>query len=279
MTDYYEILGVNRNSSDDEIKKAYKKMASKHHPDKGGDTAKFQEIQKAYETLSDSGKRQEYDNPNPFNGAQFSNGTQFEFNFGNGGNDFFSQFFTHQFGGNPFQQAQPRRNKDLRVTISVPLASTLADKTTTVSIQTTKGDKFNIDITVPKGAADGTTIKYAGMGDNFFDTLTRGDLYVIVTVVPDPKYQIHGSNLVTDVEIDSIEAMVGVDKEVVGLDGKIFSIKVPAGCQYGTKFGLAGQGLYVLNSNYRGDLIANITIKTLKLSEDQIDQLKNFWYS
>ena len=274
MTDAYSTLGVQRGATDEEIKRAYRKLAAKHHPDKeGGDTAKFQEIQGAYETLSDPQKRQEHDNPNPF-GAGGSGPGGFEFHFGGGPQDIFSQFFS-QRGGNPFhQQAQPRRNKDLRINITVTLASTLNEQQKTVSVQTTKNEKFNIDVKIPRGVSNGTTIKYTQMGDNFFESLTRGDLYVIISVINDPRFEIHGVNLVSNLEISSIEAITGTEKEIEGIDGSTFLIKIPQGCQFGTKFGLQGKGLYQMNTDYRGDLIVNTIIKTPILTEAQIQILK-----
>ena len=276
-TDPYKILGVNKDAADDEIKKAYRKLASANHPDKGGDTARFQEIQKAYETLSDPIKRQQQDNP--FH-SHFDQGSGFEFHFNTGGNpqDIFTQFFNQGFGGNPFGQPhgrQTRRNKDLRVNISVNLADTLNEQKKTISVQTTKGDRVNVDVTIPRGAAHGTTIKYAQMGDNMFETLTRGDLYVIVNILPHEQFEVYGNDLVMSVDIDSIQAMTGTDKELRGIDNREFLIKIPAGCQYGTKFRLAGQGLYKINSHNRGDLIVNVNITTPILSEEQLAILRN----
>ena len=113
------------------------------------------------------------------------------------------------------------------------------------------------------------------MGDNMFDTLTRGDLYVIINVENDNRFELHGINLVANLEINSIEAMTGTDKIVQGIDGKEYAVKIPQGCQYNTKFGLQGQGLYQMNSNHRGDLIVNVIIKTPSLNEQQLNILRN----
>ena len=282
MANAYETLGVPKGASDEEIKRAYRKLATTHHPDKGGDTAKFQEVQQAYETLSDPVKRQQHDNPNPFGHQGFHQAGpgHFEFHFGGGGSpeDLFQQFFNQGFGGghNPFQRhAQSRRNKDLRVSLNISLASTLDSQKKTISIQTTKGDRYNVEVDIPRGINNGTTIKYPSMGDNMFDTLTRGDLYVIINVETDNRFEIHGINLVTNLHIDSIDAMIGVDKIVTGVDGREYNVKIPPGCQYGTKFGLQGQGLYQMNSNVRGDLIVNVTIQTPSLTEQQLSILRN----
>lgn len=277
MTDHYQTLGVSRSATQEEIKKAYKKLASKHHPDKGGETSKFQEIQKAYDILNDPVKKQQYDNPTQFHSSFDQNSTHYEFNFTGG--DFFDQFFTHGFGGqNPFRQ-QARRNKDLRINVTVPLSSTLSDQTKTVNVQTTKGDTTTVEITIPRGSTHGTTIKYAGMGDNFFDSLPKGDLYVIINLIVDERFQIEGANLITTIEINSIDAILGIDKEVIGVDGKTFSVKIPAGCQFGNKFGLHGQGLYGLNTTRRGDLIVSVIIKTPTLNLDQLSKFNEFWKS
>lgn len=274
MANAYETLGVNRNASESEIKKAYKKLASKHHPDRGGDTAKFQEIQSAYETLSNPQKRAQHDNPNPFNGFQQHGPGNFEFRFDGGPgvdiNDIFSQFF----GQRGRQQAQPRRNKDLRVNLNLNLAETLTPQKKTISVQTTKGDRFTINVDIPRGVTSGTTIKYSGEGDNMFDTLTRGDLYVIINVLNDRRFQIHGNNVITELEINSIEAMVGIEKEIVGIEGNRYKVKVPQGCQFGQKFSLQEKGLYHMNSNVRGDLIVNVVIRTPRLDENQLSILR-----
>ena len=277
MANAYETLGVPKGASDAEIKRAYRKMAGQHHPDKGGDTIKFQEIQSAYETLSDPQKRQQHDNPNPFHQAG-PNGSHFEFNFGGGAgpDDIFQQFFSQGFGHNPFQrQQQPRRNKDLRINQQISLAETLNDIHKSVSVQTTKGERFTVDVNIPRGVGNGTTIKYSQMGDNFFDSLTRGDLYVIINIIADQRFELHGLNLVSNLEINSIEAMIGCDKIIQGIDGREYNIKIPKACQFGTKFGLQGQGLYQMNTDARGDLIVNVTVKTLALSDEQLNILRN----
>lgn len=275
MANAYETLGVPKGASEEEIKRAYRKLAAKHHPDRGGDTARFQEIQSAYETLTDPQKRAQHDNP--FQQHQGPNGSHFEFHFGsNGPEDIFAQFFNQGFGGhNPFhRQAQPRRNKDLRINLQITLAETLQEQRNSVSVQTTKGERFTVDVNIPRGVGNGTTIKYSQMGDNFFDSLTRGDLYVIINIIADQRFELHGLNLVSNLEINSIEAMTGCDKIIQGIDGREFSIKIPKACQFGTKFGLQGQGLYQMNSDFRGDLIVNVNIKTLSLSDDQLNILR-----
>ena len=143
----------------------------------------------------------------------------------------FEQFFG---GHNPFhhhRQQQQRKNKDLRVNLTISLGETLEEQHRTISVQTTKNDRFNIEVVIPRGVNNGTTIKYAGQGDNFFESLTRGDLYVIINVIPVAGFEILGNNLLTNLTVNSVEAMVGVDRTVTGIDGKVYSVKIPAACQ------------------------------------------------
>lgn len=272
MANAYETLGVPKGASEAEIKKAYRKLAGQHHPDKGGDTAKFQEIQTAYETLTDPVKRQQHDNPNPFRSSPGG----FEFHFGGGGpEDIFEQFFQQGFRNPHHRRQQPRRNKDLRVNLSIPLGETLHTQKKSISVQTTKGERFTVDINIPRGVTPGTTIKFSGMGDNMFESLTRGDLYVIINLERDSRFELHGVNLLHHMEINSIEAMTGCEKRVTGIDGREFMIKIPKACQQNQKFSLREQGLYHMNSDKRGDLIVMINIKTPLLSDEQLNILRN----
>jgi len=272
MSDHYQTLGVTRTATADEIKKAYKKLASKHHPDKGGDTSKFQEVKEAYDTLSNPQKRSQYDNPNPF---RQGDGTHFEFNFGDGQdmNDIFSSIFGRSQGPFGPRKAQPRRNKDLRVNIPVSLASTLEAQRKTVRVQTTNKTPFEVDVDIPKGVTPGTTVKYTGRGDNFFESLPRGDLYVIIQIEQDERFEVFGNNIVTTLEIDSFDAMIGCEKTVKGIDERSYKIRIPQGTQPGAKFRLEAQGLYAMNSNLRGDLVVELVVRTPKLTPEQLNQL------
>lgn len=279
MANAYDTLGVPKGASEDEIKKAYRKLAAKHHPDRGGDTAKFQEIQGAYETLTDPQKRAQHDNPGFSSFDQGGNGFEFHFGQGMDPNDIFGQFFHQQHGFNPFhnQQRQARRNKDLRINLTIDLKSTLETQTKTVSVQTTKGDRFTVDVQIPRGVSNGTTIKYSQLGDNFFESLTRGDLYVIINIQTDSRFEVYGPNLVTGITINSVEAMLGTEKEIQGIEDNTFLVKIPPGAQSGAKFGLQGQGLYDPRGTIRGDLIVNLTVTTLKITAEQEAKLREIW--
>ena len=280
--DYYSTLGVPRGSSEEEIKKAYRKLAMQHHPDRGGDSTKFQQIQEAYDTLGDAGKRQQYDNPQP-------QGFSFNFNHGPGGFADLNDILNQAFGGrqgfhDPFTHMhghhQPRRNKDLRVNIRVGLAATMVKQNTTISVHTTNGQRHTVDIEIPRGVQNGSQIKYSSLGDNFFETLPRGDLYVVISVEHDPRYEIHDLDLVYDAQINCFEAILGQTIDVPSIEDKVFQLNIPAGSQSGAVFRIPNQGLYALNSNHRGHMLVRIRVAVpTNLDPRQLDMVRQIQIS
>lgn len=269
---FYETLGVARNATADDIKKAYRKLASQHHPDKGGDTAKFQEIQTAYDTLSDPEKRQEYDNPNPFkNRAQGWHGA------GPDVEDLFRNFGFHFGDGfNPGRNRQrsPRTNKDLRITIPVDLASTLEPQNKTVSVKTTNGQRETVSVTIPKGITQGSTIKYPGLGDNFFESLPRGDLYVNIMLTIPEGVEVYEHEIYQRLQLNVLDAMTGVEVRVTSPFNEEFDLMIPAGIQQGNKLRIREKGL--VKPQGRGNLFLVIDLVVPKnLNGDHIQQLKN----
>lgn len=284
---HYETLGVSENASQDEIKRAYRKLAMQHHPDKGGDTNKFQEIQSAYDVIGDEQRRVQYDAERRNGGIRFNiNGQDFSGGMPPGMEDMLRNFgfaFGQGFGGqqgDPFGAfRQPRRNKDIQVDIAIPLSSTLADQQKTISVQTTNGGRQTVDVQIPRGVKPNTTIKYPGLGDNFFESLVRGDLFVRVHVENDSKFQVENLDLIHHVELDCVRAMTGDQLTVEGIDGKQFELTVPAGTQPGTKFRIANQGLYAMNQNIRGSLLVSVKITVpTNLSDDQKQTLRSLFY-
>lgn len=273
---YYEILNVTEKATADEIKRAYRKLASQHHPDKGGDKNKFQEIEQAYRTLSDDGARQQYDMQR--NG--FSNNGNNQWHFSSAGMNhpdidaIFKQFgFGDPFGG--FRQQQ-RRNRDLRIEIPIPLVATLESQTKTISVATSSGERSTVEVTIPKGVTNGTNIKYSGLGDNLFNTIPRGDLYVQFNVHPAENFIANGVDLYTSISVNCLLAITGGLARVTGLDGREFELTVPAGTQPNTKFRIPNQGLYQMNSEVRGHLYAEVLITVPRdLSKQQLEIVSN----
>jgi DnaJ-class molecular chaperone len=163
--DYYNKLGVNKSASQDEIKRAYKKLAMKHHPDRGGDQKTFQEINEAYDTLKDNEKRYMYDNP--------QTRQQFNFNTGNM-NDMFSQFFR--------QTQRVRKNSSMSITVRISLKDVVTGKDVVGKYMLGSGKQEVVNIRIPPGVEDGLTMRYAGLGDNSVKQLPRGDLHVRIVV-------------------------------------------------------------------------------------------------
>ena len=282
---HYATLGVSETATQDEIKKAYRKLAMQHHPDKGGDTNKFQEIQSAYDTVGDQQKRAQYDAERRGGGMRFNvNGQDFGGGMPEGMEDMlrnfgfaFGQGFQGPGGGDPFGAfRQPRRNKDIQVDVVISLASTLNSQTKTISVQTTNGGRSTVEVQIPKGVRPNSSIKYPGLGDNFFESLARGDLYVRIHVENNSGFHIDGLDLVKVVDINCLHAIIGHEVIVDSLDGRQFQMTIPPGTQPGTKFRIANQGLYEMNQNTRGSLIvvANLFIPT-NLTAEQLESLKN----
>jgi DnaJ-class molecular chaperone len=257
MTTHYETLGVSEAATQDEIKKAYRALASKHHPDKGGNTATFQSIQSAYDIISDTDKRQQYD----VERSQGPNEFQFNHAHGQNINDLFRSF---GFGGTDpfgqFRQQAARRNKDLKIELNLPLNLTLTDHIKTISVQTTNGHRETVEVKIPRGITNGTSIKYNGLGDNLFNTISRGDLYVQINVHNVVNFIPNGIDLYTNTSVNCFKAIAGGTVNIPALDDRIFELTIPAGSQPGTKFRIAGQGLYQLHSDNRGDLYVEMAV-------------------
>ena len=285
--DYYEILGVNKSASEDEIKKAFRKLAVKYHPDKNpGDKEaekKFIEANEAYEVLSDKQKRARYDQfghagvggaaGNPFGGASgrsgnFNfNGQSFNFDFGGGGfDDILGSIFG--FGG---AHRRPARGRDYQVSLTINFEEAIFGITKTVEVQ-----NENIKLKIPAGIFDGQTIRIAGKGGPAPSGGQKGDLYVEVRVRAHKHLTREGDLILSEVTIPMIDAVLGTEIDVETVDG-VIRMKVPAGTQPGTNFKLSGHGAPRLGSNERGPHIVTINIEIPKsLNRKQRELMEEF---
>ena len=239
MTDYYQTLGVDRNAAPDAIKKAYRKLASQHHPDKGGDKAKFQEIQSAYDTLSDPQKRALHDNPRP----QFNN-----MNMGGQGFDF--QTIFDVFGARFQHPGHQRMQQQARMSLWITLPDVAVAGKKTISVGTQQGT-MTVEIEIPVGINDGDTVQYSGIGPNGMDLL------ITFRIHPSPQWERHGFNLITEHVINIWDLIVGAEIQLRDILGNTLSLTVPPGTQPGTTFRLRGRGLAQRGGEF-GDLLVRV---------------------
>ena len=262
MTDYYQTLGVSETASPEEIKKAYRKLANQHHPDKGGDQAKFKDISVAYDNLSDPQKKAEYDNQ-----RRFGSGPHVQFH--TEGFDPFGHMFGQGFGGqNPFgdifgqMRGRQQRNRDLNIQCSVSFIDSYTGKQLEANYRLPSGRNQNVVINVPAGVTHGDTIRYQGLGDDSIPGMPRGSLNVTILVQPDPNYERHGDDLYTNIEISPIEAMIGCKKTVKTLSGSTLNLEIRAGSEDGARYEANGNGFPNVNTGMKGKFVSIVKIKT-----------------
>lgn len=295
--DYYETLGVSKTASQDEIRKAFRKLARAHHPDmakpkhKEAAEAKFKEINEAYEVLGDPAKREKYDtlgadwekgggvppgwqqagtHPGAgMGGARFSGPGGTEFHFGGTG---FSDFFEAFFGGGPhgarggfsrggFEEMRtPQRGHDVEADIMVTLHEVLNGSRRQVSLRRENSSKDETyDVRIPAGIREGQRIRLAGQGGPGPGGGEPGDLFLRVNLQKHPEFTVEGSDLVHDLTLKTWEAVLGTTATIPTLEGSA-RLKIPPGTQSGRRFRLKEKGLPKAGKQ-RGDLYASIEIE------------------
>lgn len=288
--DYYKILGVSREATADEIRKAYKKLARENHPDtKPGDeqaAQRFKDIQEAHAVLGDAEKREQYDRygaafrdggRGPFQQTWTSSAGPVDFSelFG-GGIDLSDLFGGGAGAGGPGaggfrgagrQAARPQKGEDVRMEIEVPFQ--IAAEGGSHSVALRRGDKTErITVKVPAGVDTGSVIRLSGQGHPGIHGGPAGDLKLTVKASPHPWFKRNGANLLLDVPITPAEAALGAKVEVPTLsEGKV-NVTIPPGTSSGTKLRLRGKGVIDQKTKQRGDqfVVAKIVVPT-ELSE------------
>ena len=241
MTNYYQTLGVDRNATPDQIKRAYRKLASQHHPDKGGDKHKFQEIEEAYRTLGDSGKRSHYDNPR----AHAPQG----FGFHHGGPAGFDFETIFDVFGARFQQPNQRVQR-AQMTLWITLQDVAHASRKTISVGTPQGNQV-VEVDIPANIEDGASVQYAGIGPGGID------LVITYRIHPNPKWSRQGPNLTVDYEISVWDLILGGEVKVQDIMGNHLSLTIPPRTQSKTTFRLKGRGLGQ-KGNAPGDLMVRV---------------------
>jgi curved DNA-binding protein len=290
MKNYYDVLGVSEQSTSADITKAFKDLAKKHHPDRGGDEAKFKEINEANDTLKNSQKRHDYDTMRKFGGAGQGDGQHPFFNedifgdffsgFSNGDMDFSGRFnFTQGPGGERiFRQNRQRQrgNRNVQVRMAISLKEAMNKHEKTINYKVPSGREEFATVNIPAGVQHGMTFKFAGMGDDSIKNMPRGDLMVTMTVLDSDGYTRKGNDLYTDKTIDCFQAVRGHNFNLKTLEDKIIKVKVPAGTQPNTILQIKGQGMPVHKTlGIRGNLYVKIHILIPQLSANDLKRIKD----
>ena len=271
--DYYEVLGLKKGASDDEIKKAYKKLARKYHPDLNRDDPKtaeekFKEVNEAYDVLKDPKKKATYDQfgHDAFDprrgGAGAGGGNPFGGGFeGFDMNDIFDMFGMGG-GGRRARRQGPERGADLRYDLEISFEEAAFGK--------------EVELSIPRGVDDGQRVRVTGGGEAGVRGGANGDLYVYIFIRPHKLFQRRGNDVIIEIPITFVQASLGDTVQVPTLDGAV-DLKIPAGIQTGTVLRVKGKGIPSLRGTGRGDEHVRVKVTTpQKLSAKQKELLKEF---
>jgi molecular chaperone DnaJ len=297
--DYYAILDVSKKATAKEIKQAYRKMARKHHPDVNpGDKsaeAKFKEINQAHEVLSDPEKRKKYDQygdnwqyADQFTQAgrqqpdrNFSKGgARTTFHFEDPGEGGFGDIFDSILGGFGGRRARrPQRGRDYEYPVEVSLEEAYHGATRMLETQieetcsSCKGEGCpscggvgriirpkRLEVKIPPGVKNGSKVRIAGKGGPGYGGGKAGDIYLLISVKADKRFQRTGDDLHVEVPVSLLDAVLGSEVQIPTIGGKKLALKIPAETQNGKAFRLSGQGMPKLGSNSKGDLLAKVQV-------------------
>jgi curved DNA-binding protein len=268
MKDYYQILGVSRGANEQEIKQAYRKLARKYHPDVNpGDKqaeVRFKEINEAYEVLSDKEKRAKYDRfgsdwqryeqagPGDFSGGDFS--------------DIFETLFGGRAGPSSGRRAPGGGfnvrldGQDIEQPVEITLEEAAAGTQRKLEFSNPNGSPRVITVKIPAGVDTGNRVRVPGEGAPGLNGGARGDLYMVVKVLPHARYERKGSDLYAKVDVDLYTLLLGGQIQVPTLEGKRITLTVPEQTQNGRTFRLSGQGMPHMRAASRGDLYVTVNV-------------------
>jgi curved DNA-binding protein len=259
--DYYSILGVNKNASPEEIKKAYRKLAMANHPDRtGGDDTKFKQINEAYDTLKDPQKRSIYDNPQPRFDTSHMNAAGMS-----GFEDIFSSMFRQQH----MRPKQPI-NRDITVAADITIGEVMTGKDVIITYRLGSGKVETVDVSIPVGAKAGDMVKFQGLGDDANPRFPRGNLFVKVRLKKDPTWEREGNNLITTFKADIFDLLLGTTLIIETPDRKKVKLNIPKGTKPDQVFSIPQYGIPDLNTRQRGHLYVKIRVSVPNISDPNI---------
>ena len=262
--DHYNTLGVSKNASDSEIKSAYRRLAMEHHPDKtGGDDTRFKQINEAYDTLKDPERRAAYDNPQPqgFNFRSTDVPPGFE--------DIFSQ----AFGFN----RRPVKNRDIHIAHTLTLEEVFTGKTVIANYNLRNGKLETIEMNIPPGVDNNSSVRFKGYGENEIPNLPRGDLILKIRTKPHPVWTRDGMNIMKAEYVNAIDLILGTDIAVKLPNDKHINLKIPTATKTGTTFSVGGYGLPNIKTGKQGNVYIRIEAEIPKLKSNKLaKELKAF---
>ena len=300
--DYYKTLGVSKNATADEIKKAYRQAARENHPDAGGDEEKFKDINEAYEVLSDEKKRKIYDQYGtadqsqiPFNWGGGTGGVNINIDdlFGGAGGwaeilerlrngegafgtdwDFGNIGGGYAYGGQP----RPKKGQDTTVNLQVTFDEAFNGTTKRVTVRIPgRQEATTLDVKVPAGANDGDRQRFRGQGVPGQNGGSAGDLIITMKIAPHPTFSRKGADVLTTATVNMAEAALGTSIVVDAPDGSKIRMKVPAGTQAGTVLSVKGKGAPRVKGSGNGDLKVTINVPVpTNLNDAQRKALEDF---
>ena len=289
MKDYYKILGVGETATTDQIKKAFKDIAKKEHPDRGGDEARFKEANEAHDTLKDSQKRHDYDSMRKFGGTRQGGQGQHPFFNEDIFGDFFSGFqkggdmdfngkfnFTGRQGGERVFRNVKQGNRSINVRMAISIKEAMMNNEKTISYKLPSGREEFATVKIPAGVQHGVTFKYAGMGDDSIKNVPRGDLMVQMSVLDSDGYTRKGNDLHTDKTIDCFQAVRGHKIQLKTLEDSVITVNVPSGTQPGTLLMVRSKGMPIHKTiGIRGNLYVKIHVLVPQLSATDLKKIKD----
>jgi len=294
--DYYKILGLSKDATSDDIKKAYRKLAVKYHPDKnpGNKEAedKFKTMSEAYAVLSDPEKRKQYDNygadgfsqhysqEDIFRGFDINEilrgfsssgagGRRRSYNFQTGGDP-----FADLFGGGGQYRQMPQKGQDLEYNLAITIEESVLGAEKKLALNK-DGQVDEINIKIPAGINTGKKLRLTGKGLPGGNGGSSGDLYLNISILPHPIFARDGNDIYLDKEIKFSQAVLGTSIDVPTVDGSVKRIKIPPGTQNNTKIRMKGLGVQSLKGADKGDQYVKVTVNVpKKLSAQQAELIK-----